>query len=849
MKSIYIFLVLFLLSTVGLDAQRVYVDASASGANDGTSWASAYTSLEAALNDMSASEIWVASGTYVPGDGTGDTSSTFLITHQVDLYGGFSGSETSVDQRDFVNNTTTLSGDIMANDDGSFDAALRADNVRHVITVDSMGGKITIDGFFISGGQTSDNGDHDFTNRAGGGILSFSALAVANCSFSGNFGRSGGGIAIDNSGGIQESVEIRSCAFSDNIATSQSAGIVVYSINEVIIDNCRFIDNTTNRGVVYPVECQSVAISNCEFDSNVNPTGFGGALFSWQNFDLSITDCTFRDNRSVQAACMYYDARNTVTLGPSLTIERCSFIGNAATDGFSGAFTLWQGTNIRINECEFTRNSGNSAGCILYNGTETPGQDPNHFIMTDCQFGTNEALTFGGGACYFSGSSFTIRSCNFLGNLASNSGGAVFITGDDKNYLMEDCFLGLNNANYGGAMTHYGENTNGIMRNCDFQTNTAGTGGGSMNVGFKTNLRLESCDIIGGTASVGGGISCQNDSTTVTADGCNFTGNTANNSGGGFFTFTGDVNVNLLNSTFMQNTADFGAAVHLAGAANIDTSYFTISGCTMAENTAVTQGGAINVINKSGVIENTLIYGNFAENVGTGGAISANASDDQNVEISILNSTISNNLGLLVSGIAAWTDSIATNQIVVQNTILDNGNDYAVEDGSPEFISGGGNFSSDVFMSLYLDALLDVLSEDPMFEDPFGGDFHLLEGSPCIDAGNPENAPATDIEGNMRDEMPDIGAYEYGAMVSTDETPIFELLNIHPNPVEDVIQIQLPEYNSKSKVWIFDQLGRLVVNTTFNGQAHKINVASLTNGEYYMFINGEQKFQAKFIKI
>jgi parallel beta-helix repeat protein len=39
-------------------------------------------------------------------------------------------------------------------------------------------------------------------------------------------------------------------------------------------------------------------------------------------------------------------------------------------------------------------------------------------------------------------------------------------------------------------------------------------------------------------------------------------------------------------------------------------------------------------------------------------------------------------------------------------------------------------------------------------------DFHLKEGSPAIDAGDPENAPLRDLEGRDRDGKPDIGAYE-----------------------------------------------------------------------------------------
>ncbi len=40
------------------------------------------------------------------------------------------------------------------------------------------------------------------------------------------------------------------------------------------------------------------------------------------------------------------------------------------------------------------------------------------------------------------------------------------------------------------------------------------------------------------------------------------------------------------------------------------------------------------------------------------------------------------------------------------------------------------------------------------------GDYHLREGSPAIDAGNPEGAPAEDLQGRSRGSPPDIGAYE-----------------------------------------------------------------------------------------
>jgi hypothetical protein len=66
----------------------VYVDAGASGAGDGSSWADAYPSLHDALAGAAFdTEIWVAAGTYTPTSGT-DRTATFLLKDGVAIYGG-----------------------------------------------------------------------------------------------------------------------------------------------------------------------------------------------------------------------------------------------------------------------------------------------------------------------------------------------------------------------------------------------------------------------------------------------------------------------------------------------------------------------------------------------------------------------------------------------------------------------------------------------------------------------------------------------------------------------------------------------------------------------------------------
>ncbi len=53
---------------------------------------------------------------------------------------------------------------------------------------------------------------------------------------------------------------------------------------------------------------------------------------------------------------------------------------------------------------------------------------------------------------------------------------------------------------------------------------------------------------------------------------------------------------------------------------------------------------------------------------------------------------------------------------------------------------------------------------DPLFVG--SGDYHLSAGSPCIDAGTPTGAPATDLDGSTRDAAPDMGAYEFNGHAS-----------------------------------------------------------------------------------
>jgi hypothetical protein len=108
------------------DGIVIYVDAEADPGGNGSSWGSAYKYLQDALSEANANgatnyEIWVAEGVYYPDEGAGTiadsrTMSFTLRYNNVQLYGGFTGTETAREQRDWEANVTVLSGDIDNND-------------------------------------------------------------------------------------------------------------------------------------------------------------------------------------------------------------------------------------------------------------------------------------------------------------------------------------------------------------------------------------------------------------------------------------------------------------------------------------------------------------------------------------------------------------------------------------------------------------------------------------------------------------------------------------------------------------------------------------------------------------
>ena len=293
----------------------VYVDGSATGAGNGTSWTDAYTDFQDGIDNATSDEVWVAGGTYMPASAPNVPSPPdsryfhFSLKNGVSVYGGFNGTESTLSERDPETNMTYLSCDIGTADDPS-------DNCYHVFYhSDGLGLDTTalIDGFIISDGNAN-HGSEDINRRGGGMYNHNNSPTIHYCQFSDNNAIYGGGMRnwasspvisecyfIDNTAPTGAGMynqngtpQISSVYFAGNSASSGGGGIYNY-FSTPVISGCTFDSNYggSGGGGIYN-SSSSPPITNCTFDSNtLSGNGYNGqAIGSYQN-NSTITNCTF----------------------------------------------------------------------------------------------------------------------------------------------------------------------------------------------------------------------------------------------------------------------------------------------------------------------------------------------------------------------------------------------------------------------------------------------------------------------------------------------------------------------------------------------------------------------------
>ena len=395
------------------------------------SWANA-CELEYALTSVtSGQEIWAAAGVYKPGS---DRTATFQLVSGMGLYGGFSGTETARDERNWQIHITVLSGDVDNNDvniDANFIAEtvtdIQGENAYHVVTGSGMDNTAVLDGFTITAGQAK--GDEIYNSFGGGMYNTRGSPTLANVTFAANSAVSGGGMSnydshptltnvtflansanFDGGGMLNYSSNptLRTVTFSANLA--DYGGGMSNNGSNPILEDVIFHANKAygfNGGGGMHNSSSSPILTNVTFSAN-EARWDGGGMYNTYSSPM-LTDVTFFANRAMNGGGLF----NAYFSNP--TLMDVSFSANMADGGGGGMFIYV--ASPALTNVNFSANSAGGAGGGIWNdrGSQT--------ALTNVTFFANEAGV--GGGMYNSRSSPSLTNVTFSANSA-NEGGAIY---------------------------------------------------------------------------------------------------------------------------------------------------------------------------------------------------------------------------------------------------------------------------------------------------------------------------------------------------------------------------------------------------------------------------------------
>ena len=315
-----------------------FVDVSRSdNAGAGTNWATAKRDVQAAIQlAVAGDEIWVRQGTYLPThDPLGNVTpadnrdKTFTLKEGVKIYGGFLGNETLLNQRDWKNNLTVLSGDLGV-------ANTRADNAYHVVVSVNLSSASALDGFIIANGYATAPWQSSITvgsrvlyRYRGGGIYNINAnTSFSNCTISNN---------------SADCTDTNDDAWGAGVNNEFSSS----SFTNCIIDSNSFLTGGNSFGVFGAgmiITGGACTISNTIFSNNSGGSGFfdasrGGALYIVGTNTTTITNSIFYNNNADNGAgigCGGADS-NLFQVVNSVFVNNTSRFAGVAYTGFSKA--------------------------------------------------------------------------------------------------------------------------------------------------------------------------------------------------------------------------------------------------------------------------------------------------------------------------------------------------------------------------------------------------------------------------------------------------------------------------------------------------------------------------------
>lgn len=296
----------------------------------GTTWATAHADLQAALalKDRYAfiEEVWVAEGAYCPGP---LASHSFELRNGLAVYGGFNGSETSLDMRDPDAHETVLQGENCPTNGGSTFTIVEAYGVDETAV---------LDGITIEGG-------------VGGLAVVDATPVVRHTTFRANKRQ---GAAVSQAGAYPRFVDV---TFEENgwlLEPQSGSAIGVENGASLVVLGGRFIRNglragrqgDVTGGTVFvndfddppPGERATVTLINVYFAGNRGV--HGNAISAFRGVDLTVVNGVFVGHEPT-----WYDPYNCMVICAGTTGATLVNITVTASRGASEANSIAVGLN------------------------------------------------------------------------------------------------------------------------------------------------------------------------------------------------------------------------------------------------------------------------------------------------------------------------------------------------------------------------------------------------------------------------------------------------------------------------------------------------------------------------
>ncbi len=307
-----LFIYILILKPFATEAQVCRVTTSGQPLNSGATWDEPKSLNWALLDTQNCPEIWVKSGVYTQPHGA-SRSASFELQRGVKMYGGFQGTESSLDQRDPVNNKAVLSGDIGVH-------GLNTDNSFHVVNISTgssinLGSTTTLDGFVIRDGYSIGSNGGGLVCDANG-ANTYCDPHLKNIEFINNTASKGGALYINSHQGGDSRPLIELAQFTNNQSLDGGhgkGGAIFVDADDGLVNlrlfDTEFIDNFSDGdggALAMHVKDDSVSnlvIAQSTFVGNTAKNGgaffsqvFGGSVFPQVKTD--IYNATFHNNSS-----------------------------------------------------------------------------------------------------------------------------------------------------------------------------------------------------------------------------------------------------------------------------------------------------------------------------------------------------------------------------------------------------------------------------------------------------------------------------------------------------------------------------------------------------------------------